>query len=104
MTRIVALLPAFIQHEICMWVTTKILKGATSPVYFPDEFLIASYAIRQVCATLSTPSERERLEQMFTPRLYDRFNTELDKISSENEGESGGVGDYEDSEINWSWR
>ncbi|CAG8551368.1 702_t:CDS:2 [Acaulospora morrowiae] len=84
LTKIIALLPIFIQHEICMWVTTKILRGATSPAYFPDEFLIgASYAIRHVCATLSTPPDREMMEQMFMPRLYDRFNAEIDKITSE---------------------
>ncbi|CAG8435463.1 5739_t:CDS:2 [Diversispora eburnea] len=53
------------------------LKGSTSASYFPDEFLAG------VCTALSTPSDLEALKQMFTPRLYDRFVTELEKISSE---------------------
>ncbi|RHZ75980.1 hypothetical protein Glove_208g22 [Diversispora epigaea] len=83
-SQILSLLPVFLQHKISMWVTAKMLKGATSSSYFPDEFLAgASYAIRQVCAAFSTPSDLEALKQMFTPKLYDHFVTELEKISSE---------------------
>ncbi|CAG8841152.1 1631_t:CDS:1, partial [Racocetra persica] len=36
-----------------------------------------------VCDALSSPTDREQLEQMFTPRLYDRYISEFDKIEKE---------------------
>ncbi|CAG8660958.1 9926_t:CDS:2 [Funneliformis mosseae] len=81
---ILSLLPIFFQHQLCKWLTARILTGAVSAVYFPDHFLQgASLAARQVCAALSIPVDRDDLQLMLTTRFYDRMINELDKLESE---------------------
>ncbi|CAB4395866.1 uncharacterized protein OCT59_024526 [Rhizophagus irregularis] len=83
-TSIISLLPAFFQHELCKWAMSRMLKSAVSAEYFPEQFLQgAAFAARQVCTSLSTPSERDELQDMLTTRFYDRIITELDKLESE---------------------
>ncbi|CAH1758086.1 10527_t:CDS:10 [Entrophospora sp. SA101] len=78
------LLPLELQHKLCKWFVIRFLRRLLPETYFPDEFMLgASLAVQQICASLSSPSNREQLENMFTPRLYNRYITELDKLSTE---------------------
>lgn len=81
---LLTLLPTFIQHELSKLFGFRLLKDSTSPAYFPKEFIIGiTVAIYQVCDALSSPTDREQLEQMFTSRLYDRYISEFEKIEKE---------------------
>ncbi|CAG8555460.1 13507_t:CDS:2, partial [Cetraspora pellucida] len=81
---LLALLPTFIQHELCKLFGFRLLKDSTSSAYFPKEFIIGvTFAIYQVCDALSSPTDQEQLKQMFTPRLYDRYISEFEKIEKE---------------------
>ncbi|CAG8474435.1 8198_t:CDS:2 [Ambispora leptoticha] len=103
-TSLLSIMPFYLNYNIARWIAVRTLKDSTSPAYFPDEFMSgASLGLVQVCKALSTPPDREGLEQMFTTRLFERFSAELDILEAEKSAVSIKITKIHDSQIQDVW-
>ncbi|KAI8359653.1 hypothetical protein B0O80DRAFT_495165 [Mortierella sp. GBAus27b] len=74
------LIPQGLQYMLCKSSCERMLRNNTSPEYYPDQFLRgAGLAMHQLLPLLSTNIDREALTDMMTQKLYDRFESELQR-------------------------